>query len=135
MEDIGKQKLLLLFFVIQTEFQYSGEDIQLGPLNPLDSLFVGRVDLVPVIIHFSKRGPRHQTPIVARMLLTNGVIVGVKKDLELRMHRLVIRLPSQQERLKKPAGGSQMPLCGTHARCCINRFGTSACLRWARVPA
>ena len=21
------------------------------------------------------------------------------------------------------------------ARCCINRFGTSACLRWARVPA
>ena len=20
-------------------------------------------------------------------------------------------------------------------RCCINRFGTSACLRWARVPA
>ena len=23
----------------------------------------------------------------------------------------------------------------TSPRCCINRFGTSACLRWARVPA
>ena len=24
---------------------------------------------------------------------------------------------------------------GVSPRCCINRFGTSACLRWARVPA
>ena len=24
---------------------------------------------------------------------------------------------------------------GGEAHCCINRFGTSACLRWARVPA
>ena len=26
-------------------------------------------------------------------------------------------------------------VCWYNTRCCINRFGTSACLRWARVPA
>jgi hypothetical protein len=116
-QHIGQQQLLVLLFVLQTQFKQGADVGQAGRLGLLQKPQHTLLHRRAIGLDLGQRWPCQQTPLRARVLLAHRLVVAVEKRLEGRVVRFELRLKTFQHKgFKKPGGVRQVPFAGAGVR-------------------
>ena len=110
--DVHQQELLVLLLVLDAQL-HQGQDGRPGV--PVQQLGHRRVDVAPVVGDLHDAGTGDQAPVGPGVPGTDGLVVGVEEEPEVRVEELVAgERGLEQEGLEEPGGVGPVPLGGAH---------------------
>ena len=106
-EDIGNEQLLVLHLVVAAKLgEAEAGGIEIEPV-----LGQRGIDMGAPGQHFGEAGAGDEAALLARQPGADSFIVAVEQIAEARIERLVAGQAGEHERLEKPGGVRQVPLC------------------------
>src|SRR5665213_1066528 len=111
----------MLLFVIQAENDHGMCLLDRVLTRTLDKRFYRPIDVFAIVPYFRERGPRHQSPHVARRTIADGIIVRIKEIRKLWMEFAIGAIVRHEnEGLEKPGGMRKLPFYGRAFHCRLN---------------
>ena len=102
-KNIGQHELLMLLLVVDPDTDGACALLESRIAHVVEEHTHARIRRMTVIYDFIKRRTAEHPASKARMLLADGVVIGIEEDLELFTRRTIRRVGLKKECLEKPA--------------------------------
>ena len=113
-KNIGQHELLMLLLVVDPCTDRACAFLESRVACVVEKRAHARIRFMTVIENLIERGATEHPAPGSRMLLADGVVVGIEEDLELLARRPIRVVAPKKERFEKPAGVAQMPFGRAH---------------------